>query len=119
MKIINFLLMIVYQIAMSLLVILAYDKYKIQPRTQKFYVFDSKLVVENKKKELQSMIFEKNQKPSDNEILNYLSSINKIVQYISKRDNVTVILKPAIASENLKDITNEVLQIYNRDFKGK
>jgi len=119
MKISNFLLMIVYSLAISVLVIFVYDKYKVQPQIPKFYMIDSQLIVKQKKNELKKMIFKQGQRPTEDAVVDYLNTIDKIVEYIAKRDNAIIIIKPAIASKNVKDITSEVLQIYKKKVKHK
>ena len=119
MKFSNFLLMIVYSLAISGLVVFAYDKYKVQDQIPKFYMIDSQLIVEQKKNELKEMIFKQGQQPTEDAIVDYLTNIDKIVEYISKRDNVIIVVKTAVASKNVKDITREVLQIYAKEVSGK
>ena len=111
--------MIVYSLAISGLVVFAYDKYKVQPQIQKFYMIDSQLIVEQKKSELKEMIFKQGQQPTEDAIVDYLTTIDKIVEYIANRDNAIIIVKPAIASKNVKDITSEVLQIYTKEVNRK
>ena len=119
MKLSNFLLMIVYSLAISGLVVFAYDKYKVQDQIPKFYMIDSQLIVEQKKNELKEMIFKQGQQPTEDAIVDYLTNIDKIVEYISKRDNAIIVVKTAVASKNVKDITSEVLQIYAKEVSGK
>jgi len=119
MKLSNFLLMIVYSLAISGLVVFAYDKYKVQDQIPKFYMIDSQLIVEQKKSELKELIFRQGQQPTEDAIVNYLTTIDKIVEYIAKRDNAIIVVKPAIASKNVKDITSEVLQIYTKEVNHK
>lgn len=119
MKFSNFLLMIVYSLAISGLVVFAYDKYKVQDQIPKFYMIDSQLIVEQKKNELKEMIFKQGQQPTEDAIIDYLTKIDKIVEYISKRDNAIIVVKTAVASKNVKDITREVLQIYTKEVSGK
>ncbi|AII15527.1 hypothetical protein CIG1485E_a0002 (plasmid) [Campylobacter iguaniorum] len=119
MKLSNFLLMIVYSLAISGLVVFAYDKYKVQDQIPKFYMIDSQLIVEQKKNELKEMIFKQGQQPTEDAIVDYLTNIDKIVEYISKRDNAIIVVKTAVASKNVKDITREVLQIYAKEVSGK
>lgn len=119
MKFSNFLLMIVYSLAISGLVVFAYDKYKVQDQIPKFYMIDSQLIVEQKKNELKEMIFKQGQQPTEDAIVDYLTNIDKIVEYISKRDNAIIVVKTAVASKNVKDITREVLQIYTKEVSGK
>lgn len=119
MKLSNFLLMIVYSLAISGLVVFAYDKYKVQDQIPKFYMIDSQLIVEQKKNELKEMIFKQGQQPTEDAIVDYLTNIDKIVEYISKRDNAIIVVKTAVASKNVKDITREVLQIYTKEVSGK
>lgn len=119
MKFSNFLLMIVYSLAISGLVVFAYDKYKVQDQIPKFYMIDSQLIVEQKKNELKEMIFKQGQQPTEDAIIDYLTNIDKIVEYISKRDNAIIVVKTAVASKNVKDITREVLQIYTKEVSGK
>jgi len=111
--------MIVYSLAISGLVVFAYDKYKVQPQIQKFYTIDSQLILEQKKSELKEMIFKQGQQPTEDAIVDYLTTIDKIVEYIANRDNAIVMIKPAIASKNVKDITGEVLQIYRKEVNPK
>lgn len=111
--------MMVYSLVISALVVFAYDKYKVQPPKQKFYTIDAQSIVEQKKKALKAMIFTPNQAPTEEAIVKYLTTIDKIVAYISKRDHAIVIVKPAIVSKNVKDITDEVLQIYAKAIKSK
>jgi len=111
--------MIVYSLAISVLVIFVYDKYKVQPQIPKFYMIDSQLIVKQKKNELKKMIFKQGQRPTEDAVVDYLNTIDKIVEYIAKRDNAIIIIKPAIASKNVKDITSEVLQIYKKKVKHK
>jgi len=117
MKLSNFLLIIVYSLAISGLVVFAYDKYKVQDQIPKFYMIDSQLIVEQKKDELKEIIFKQGQQPTEDAIVNYLTNIDKIVEYISKRDNAIIIVKTAVASKNIKDITSEVLQIYAKEIE--
>ena len=119
MKFSNFLLMIVYSLAISGLVVFAYDKYKVQDQIPKFYMIDSQLIVEQKKNELKEMIFKQGQQPTEDAIIDYLTNIDKIVEYISKRDNAIIVVKTAVASKNVKDSTREVLQIYTKEVSGK
>jgi len=111
--------MIVYSLAISGLVVFAYDKYKVQDQIPKFYMIDSQLIVEQKKNELKEMIFKQGQQPTEDAIVDYLTNIDKIVEYISKRDNAIIVVKTAVASKNVKDITREVLQIYAKEVSGK
>lgn len=119
MKLTNFLLMVIYSLAISGLVVFIYDKYKVQPQIQKFYMIDSQSIVEKKKKELKEIIFTQGKQPTEEAIVKYLTTIDNIIDYISQRDNAIVIIKPAIASKNVKDITNEVLDIYTKEVKNK
>lgn len=119
MKLSNFLLMIVYSLAISGLVVFAYDKYKVQDQIPKFYMIDSQLIVEQKKSELKELIFKQGQQPTEDAIVNYLTTIDKIVEYIAKRDNAIIVVKPAIASKNVKDITSEALHIYTKKVNHK
>jgi|GEM_PF-3600051 len=121
MKPINIILILIYSIMINLLVIFAYDKYviKAENRVQKFYTFDSQAVFEQKKNELKDMIFKQGLQPTEDEVVDYLTNIDKIVEYISTRDGATVIVKQAIASKDVLDITDEVLSIYAKEVGGK
>lgn len=118
MKITSFLLVVVYSLAISVIVVFGYDKYKVK-QIQKLYTIDSQLIVDQKKIELKDMIFKQGQQPTEDAIVEYLTNIDKIVEYVSERDNAVVIIKSAIASKNAKDITAEVLEIYAKQTNNK
>ena len=120
MKMTNFLLVVVYSLAISVMVVFAYDKYKVQDSIPKFYMIDSQVIVSQKKNELKQMIFNQGKTDvTEDAIVKYLNTIDKIVDYIAQRDNAVIIVKQAVASKNVKDITQEVLSIYNKEVKNK
>lgn len=120
MKPIGLVLLMVCSLAINLVVVLAYDKFFVRDsRMEKIYMFDAQSVYDKKKNELKDMIFKQGLQPTEEDFVDYLLDIDKVIQFISERDHATVVVKTAIASKNIPDITNEVLQIYNKEFGSK
>ena len=82
-------------------------------------MFDAQSVYDKKKNELKDMIFKQGLQPTEEDFVDYLLDIDKVLQFISERDHATIVVKSAIASKNLPDVTNEVLQIYSKEFGSK
>jgi len=104
---------IVMTVAISLSILFSYDKYIVKNRTPKIYTLDVNYIVNKKKEEIKNKIFNKGILVDEKEIVKYLNTIDKIANIIAKRDNAIIVAKSSIITGATKDITKEVLKIYN------
>ena len=106
----RYLAVFLISLAVTLGGLVAYQKFLLPKHIKKVYVVDTDRIIKIEK----SYIFQaaKSQnKTAFNKALNMDKKIQKIINYIAKKDNAIVFAKKAVIGGYDKDITNEVLML--------
>lgn len=116
MKPTQLLLIMAFAVVASLATVVGYEKYyKHSGVAPKVYAINSKYIVEVKTAEMKQLVMSgKGDSVSEKDVIEYLQTIDSIVDGIAKRDGALVVVAQMVVSKNVKDITREVLDIYNQ-----
>lgn len=115
MKMSQFVITIIYSFAMSVLVIFIYENYRLEKKMTKIYTVNSKVIIEKQREKLKEIVFNQKEKLIEDEIITRVSKMEKIIEYISKRDGAIILVNGAVLAGEVKDITDEVLKIYQEN----